>query len=379
MAPVHVAVIGAGPAGLATASELRRAGVACVVLERADSVGSSWRNRYDRLRLHTVRWLSGLPGYGIPRSYGPWVTRDNVVTYLEDYVATQQLDVRTHTAVQRIDLRESGWVLSTSRGDLYVEAVVVATGFCAQPILPDWHGRDGFSGELLHAAAFRTGAVYAGKDVLVVGAGNTGAEIAVDLVEHGASRVRIAVRRPPYLMPRSLLGVPTQLVATLMRYIPTPAADAIAEPVRHAFVPIADLARHGWRDPGRGLYTRGRAGSIPVLDVGLIRALRAGSVEPIAAVIGFDGPRVLLADDTSITPDVVVAATGYRSGLKPLVGHLDVLDESGVPLVHRGVTGAEAPRLHFVGFTNPMSGAMREMRIEARRIAHTVRRDVMPP
>lgn len=368
-------VIGAGPAGLAVAAELRRVGVACVVLEHGDHVGESWRNRYDRLQLHTVRWLSDLPGLRIPRSYGPWVARKNFIRYLEEYATSHRVEVRTHTGVQRIDRREPGWVLSTSGGEVHASFVVVATGFYNEPLLPDWPGLGGFSGEMKHSGDYRTGAQFAGKDVLVVGAGNSGAEIAVDLVEQGARRVRISVRRPPYLMPRSLLGVPTQLVATLMRYVPTPIADIIAEPVRHAFVPVAKLAHLGWRDPGRGLYTRGRAGSIPVLDVGLIRALRARTVETVAAVTGFAGPQVLLSDDTTITPDVVVAATGYSSSLEQLVGHLGVLDDDGVPLVHGGATTPGTPQLFFIGFTNPMSGAIREMGIEARRIARAVQRE----
>ncbi|MEO7588041.1 MAG: NAD(P)/FAD-dependent oxidoreductase [Arachnia sp.] len=378
-APVNVAVIGAGPAGLAAAAELQRAGLSVVVLERGDAVGASWRNRYDRLRLHTVRWMSGLPGFPIPRSSGRWVARDDVVAYLEDYAVVHGIDVRLATPVTRIDRHAAGWILRTSRGDVSARAVVVATGFNDRPILPDWPGMGGFTGELLHASAYRTGAAYAGTDALVVGAGNSGAEIAVDLVEQGASRVRISVRTPPHVMPRSMLGVPTQLVATLMRHIPTAAADTIAEPVRHVFVPIAELSRYGWRDPGRGLYTRGRAGSIPVLDVGLMGALRAGSVEPVAAVVGFDGAHALLSDGTSVEPDVVVVATGYGSSLEPLVGHLGVLDGTGAPLVGGADTVAGAPGIRFIGFTNPMSGALREMGIEARRIAVAVRRDVSRP
>ncbi|RMB62264.1 NAD(P)/FAD-dependent oxidoreductase [Tessaracoccus antarcticus] len=371
-----VAVIGAGPAGLAVAAELQRAGVPAVVLERSEAIGTSWRNRYDRLRLHTIRWLSGLPGCPIPRSRGRWVARDDVVTYLEDYADIHGIDVRLRTTVTRIDPSASGWILHTAGGDVAARAVVVATGFNDRPVMPDWPGRSGFSGQVLHAGTYRTGAAYAGRDVLVVGAGNSGAEIAVDLVEQGASRVRISVRGAPYVMPRSMLGVPTQLVAILMRHIPTAVADAIAEPVRHAFVPIAELTRRGWRDPGRGLYSRGRAGSIPVLDVGLVGALRAGTVEPVAAVSGFDGPVVLLSDGTSLEPDVVVAATGYTNGLASLVGHLNVLGNDGAPLAGGGGTVPGLPGLYFTGFTNPMSGAMREMGLEAGRIARAVKRDL---
>src|SRR4051795_11276848 len=101
MEKCEVVVIGAGPAGLATAGALRHYGVGAVVLER-DAIGASWRKHYDRLHLHTVRWLSHLPGYKMPARYGKWVARDHVVEYLEDYVRIQNLDVRTGTAVDKL-------------------------------------------------------------------------------------------------------------------------------------------------------------------------------------------------------------------------------------------------------------------------------------
>ncbi len=157
-----------------------------------------------------------------------------------------------------------------------------------------------------------------------------------------------------------------------MRYVPTQAADAIAEPVRRLAVP--DLRAWSWPLPTGGLFTRGRAGAIPILDVGLVAALRAGRVKPVAAVAGFAGREVLLADSARIAPDAVVVATGYERGLEPLVGHLGVLDERGEPLVHGARTTPDAPRLHLIGFSNPMSGMFREFGIDARRIARALTR-----
>src|SRR5947209_3325852 len=108
-----VVVIGAGPAGLAAAGALRHYGVPSVVLERADHVGASWRKHYDRLHLHTIRWLSHLPGYKLPRRYGDWVSRDDLVGYLADYVDAHNLDVRTGVEVQRLERSDEGWVLHT--------------------------------------------------------------------------------------------------------------------------------------------------------------------------------------------------------------------------------------------------------------------------
>src|SRR5881227_3712861 len=117
---VEVAVIGGGPAGLAAAATLKRCGIPATVLERSDNVGASWRRHYDRLHLHTVRWLSNLPGYRFSRRHGRWVSRDGVIEYLERYARHHALDVRTGVAVRRLDRDEAdeGWVLDTSEGEL---------------------------------------------------------------------------------------------------------------------------------------------------------------------------------------------------------------------------------------------------------------------
>jgi putative flavoprotein involved in K+ transport len=366
-----IAVIGAGPAGLAATAALRARGLPSLVLER-DAVAASWRAHYDRLHLHTVRWLSHLPGYRIPRAEGPWVSRDGVVRYLERYAAHHHLDVRTGVRVDRIEREENGWLLHTSAGAERAAAVVVATGYNHTPLRPDWPGREHFTGQLLHARDYRNGAAYRGLDVLVAGAGNTGAEIAVDLADHGASRVWLAVRTPPHILRRSQWGIPTQLTATLLRRVPAAIVDRLAELVRKSSVPRLD--HKGLADPGPGLFSRASKGEIPVLDVGLVDAVLADRVLPVAAVTRFEGAQVHLADGTAIAPDAVVTATGYRRGLEPLVGHLGVLDGSGRPLVRGARTHPAAPGLYFIGYTNPVSGMFREIGIEARRIAAALSR-----
>lgn len=369
-------VVGAGPGGLAVAASLRHRGVRTLVVERSAAVGASWRGHYERLHLHTTRRLSALPGLAIPRAYGRWVGRDDLVRYLEQYAQFHDLDVATGIEVSRIERTEdpaTGWALPATGGRmLTARSVVVATGFNHTPHLPAWPGRDTFGGELLHASDYRNGKAYAGRDVLVVGVGNTGAEIAVDLVEAGAARVRLAVRTPPHILRRSTAGWPAQRTGIMIRRLPTRLVDGIAPYVERISVP--DLSAHGMPRPRTGLYSRVREGAIPVQDVGLIAAVQAGRVEPVAAVEGFDGREVLLADGTRLTPDTVVAATGYRRALEPLVGHLGVLDDHGRPSVHGGRTPKTAPGLYFTGFTNPISGNLREMAIDARRIAKSIAR-----
>ncbi|MFI7501388.1 flavin-containing monooxygenase [Streptomyces sp. NPDC049687] len=371
--PVYV--IGGGPGGLATAYALRAHGIRAVVVEKADRVGASWRRHYDRLHLHTTRRLSALPGLRMPRRFGRWVARENVVRYLEKYAEVHELEIVTGVEVSRIERTPdgTGWLLHATGGrELTGSAVVVATGYNHTPLLPDWPGRSTFSGELVHAAAYRNGTAYAGQDVLVVGVGNTGAEIAVDLVESGASRVRLAVRTVPHIVRRSTAGWAAQYTAILVRRLPVGLVDRLARPMARLSVP--DLSAHGLPRPDTGLYSRVREGAIPVQDVGLINAIRKGRVEVVAAVESFEDGKVVLTDGTRISPDAVVAATGYVRALEDLVGHLDVLDERGRPLAHGPRTAKNAPGLYFTGFTTPISGTLRELSLDAERIAKAIRR-----
>ncbi|MET7513336.1 NAD(P)/FAD-dependent oxidoreductase [Streptomyces sp. NPDC005480] len=367
--PVYV--IGGGPGGLAAAAALRERGVRAVILEKSEHVGASWRRHYDRLHLHTTRRLSGLPGLAIPRRFGRWVSRDDVVRYLEKYAEHHQLEIVTGVAVSRVERTEDGWLVRASGGrELAASAVVVATGYNHTPRLPDWPGRSSYTGELLHAGDYRNAKPYAGRDVLVVGVGNTGAEIAVDLAEGGASRVRLAVRTAPHIVRRSTAGWPAQRTGILCRRLPVALVDRLARPVAKLSVP--DLAEQGLPRPTTGLYSRVREGAIPVQDVGLIDAVRTGQVEPVAAVESFEDGKVVLADGTHIAPDTVIAATGYSRALEDLVGHLGILDDRGRPTTHGRRTDPAAPGLHFTGYTNPISGMFRELALDARKIAKAI-------
>jgi putative flavoprotein involved in K+ transport len=361
----EVVVVGAGSAGLATAALLRKRGLSPVLLEAGPVPGAAWRTRYDRLRLHTPRLLSGLPGMRIPRRFGRWVARDDLLEYFRRYAERHDLDVRTGVRVERIDPDGDAWHV----GPLRAKTVVVATGHNGVPFVPDWPGRGAFTGELIHSSEYMNPEPYRGRDVLVVGAGNSGAEIAHDVIDGGAARSRLSVRTPPQIVRRATAGIPAQLVGIASKRIPPDWVDPISKVQRKLSIP--DLAAQGLPRPERGIRTSFvTTGTTPILDVGIVKAVRDGRVEVVAAVEGFDGAEVLLADGTRIAPDAVIAATGFRAGLEELVGHLGVLGPRGLPLKTDG--DPVLPGLWFVGFVPTLGGQLREGSLAAARVAEGV-------
>ena len=359
-------IIGAGSAGLATAAMLRSDGFAPLVLEAGPEPGAAWRERYDRLRLHTPRLLSGLPGLRIPRRYGRWVRRDDLLAYFKDYADAHDLDVRTGVRVHRI---EPGWELDTSEGPIHATTVIVATGYNGAPFVPDWPGRDGFAGDLIHSSDYRNPEPFRGKDVLVVGAGNSGAEIATDVADGGAASSRLSVRTPPQIVRRATAGIPAQLIGIAIRHLPPDWVDPISITQRRLSIP--DLAAQGLPRPEHGIRTSFiTTGTTPILDVGIVDAVRRGRVEVVAAVERFDDGAVVLADGSRVSPGAIIAATGFRAGLDPLVGHLGVLGPRGLPVKTDGEP--VLPGLWFVGFTPTLGGQLREGSIAARKVAAAV-------
>jgi cation diffusion facilitator CzcD-associated flavoprotein CzcO len=363
-------VIGAGPAGLASAAELRRRGVPVVVLERGDGIATSWRGRYDRLRLNSSRWFSKLPGARYARGTDIFPSRDQVIAYLEGYARDNALDVRLNTHVDRIDPHGTGWIVRTSSGDVPAEQVVVAAGYEHTPYVPDWPGRERFDGPLLHAAEYRNPGPFRGRDVLVVGPGCSGMEIAYDLADGGAQRVRLAVRTPPNMLMRSPIG--PGIALALMRLRPE-RADRIANIGRSK--EIGDLSEFGLPVPEEGTFSRlRRLGVAPaIVDKVVVEAIRERRIEIVAGVESVDEAGVGLADGTRIEPDAVIAATGYRSGLEPMVGHLDVLDAHGTPRAF--AAEPVAPGLRFVGYLH-IPAQLRYSGIEAKRTAKAIAREL---
>lgn len=373
--PPVVIVVGAGPGGLAIAAALARRRVTATVLERSDRVGASWHARYDRLHLNTSSWLSHLPGLRFPFSDGRFPPRAAVAAYLGRYAEHFGLRIQHGVQVQRIQAaRAGGWELQTSQGPRRADIVVIATGRDHTPVTPAWPGQEGFAGEIVHAASYRNPTRFSSRRMLVVGPGNSGAEIALDLADGGAAQVMLSVRTPPHIVHRAIAGIPNDVFGLLMQRLPVGLVDAITSLFRRATV--GDLSSYGLGAPPHGLLTtHNETGTVPTFDSGnFVAAIRARRIEIVPAVKAFDDVGVLLVDGSKVTADAVIVATGYTTGLPPLVGHLGVLDDRQRPVVHGPTAHDSAPGLYFIGFTDPFAGNFRQIRVDANRIAKHIAR-----
>lgn len=361
-------VVGAGPAGLAVAACLHKCGVAHVLLEAHERVGDSWRRHYDRLHLHTHKRFSGLPYLPWPANAPDYPSRDEVVAYLEDYAERFALTVRLEETVMAASRTADGWEVRTSSARYRTPHLVLATGLNQVPVVPRWPGSDEATLEVLHSVSYRNGEPYRGRSVLVVGFGNSGGEIAVDLVEHGA-KVTMAVRGPVSIVPKRILGRPVEQVAAWLNHLPAPVVGAVTGAVRT--LRYGDLERHGLRlarqAPTVQVRERGR---ISVIDSGTVALIREGQICVRPGVRAFDRDRVLFTDAGSDVFDAVVLATGYRPGYPDVVEGVAPLGPADPPPV--------LPGLHTCGLRATVGGTFRLIAREAPRVAQAIASDPSP-
>ncbi|AUX26456.1 hypothetical protein SOCEGT47_070250 [Sorangium cellulosum] len=368
----HVLVIGAGPSGLAVGACLREQGIPFLLLEQSDAVGAAWRRHYDRLHLHTVKRLSALPGQPWPKYAPPYPSRRQMIEYLQRYAERFRLEPRFGAEVVRAHREGSRWVTRTRAGEFKGHALVVATGYNRVPNVPAWPGQERFGGPVLHSSAYRSGAAFRGQRVLVVGAGNSGSEIAMDLWEHGAEAT-LSARSGIHVIPRDPFKLPAQLNAlALYGGLPLSVADRLATAVLSRAV--GDLSRLGIRPPAVGPGFRAvKEGRIPLIDNGTIALIRQGKIRVVPGPRAFTETGVVFTDERELPFDAVVLATGYRAGLDDfLEDAARYTDERGYPRWHGAP--APAPGLFFVGFRNPITGQLRDIAVEAPRVARHLRK-----
>jgi putative flavoprotein involved in K+ transport len=327
-------IVGGGQAGLAMGYHLARRQREFVILDAAEQIGDSWHGRWNSLRLFTPARYDALPGLPFPAPGWSFPGRDEFVDYLGDYAAHWHLPVRSGTKVQRLTHDGARYVVETDGGRFEADNVVVAAGFDRLPKIPDFAVQLDPRITQLHSSQYRDPAQIPDGDVLVVGAGNSGADIAMELAS--AHRVLLSGRHPgevPWRIDRR----PSRLLTPLMFF---------------AFSHILTV-----RTPiGRRMRPQVLAHGGPLVRV-KSRDLAAAGVQRMPRTVGARDGRPLLEDGRTPEVTTVVWCTGFRPDISWI--HVPVFDESGEPAQRRGVVDTQ-PGLYFLGglFQYALSSAM---------------------
>ena len=361
-------VVGAGPVGLAVAGLLRQRGRDFTLLEAGPQIAHSWRNHYDRLHLHTPKQTSELPGLPFAAGTPTFPSRQQFVDYLDAYAERFGIEARLNervTSAKRIDGR---WVVTTHRGQHAADNLVITTGLLRVPHRPELLGQGDFGGEISHVSTYTNPKPFEGKRVLVVGFGNSGAEIALDLAERGVD-VGVVVRSPCNVIPRKLMkiptGVPRAAFIWLARTLPQAWQDAFMR--FEAKRALGDLEHYGIAALSYGVTTGLARGQVPLIDVGTIDAIKSGRIAVYPALSRLTKGGATFEDGRSANFDCVLLATGYRTGLQEILQDSRVvLDEAGMPKT----IGRESklPGLYFVGFEVRLLGLLFTAMLDARAV-----------
>jgi putative flavoprotein involved in K+ transport len=327
-APLYDAVvIGAGQAGLAAGYHLRQAGLRFVILDASDAAGGSWRHYYRSLRLFSPARFSSLPGMPFPGDPDAYPSRDATIDYLQRYAVEQGLPVLPGQRVTQVTRLDNGLFEVHAEGQTWrTRSVIAASGSFQRPRMPTLAGQDGFQGRQLHSLDYREPQAFAGQRVVVVGAANSGVQIATELAR--VARVSIAARRPPSLIRQRLLGLDVHFWWWLF------GLDTAETNTRRA-----------------ALFKRWHAKRGPaVLDAGAYgRALAAGQPDVRPMFRAFSREGVVWADGVEEAVDAVVFATGFQPNLDYL-HTLGALDPQRLPRQRRGISSA-VPGLYYLGLS----------------------------
>lgn len=341
-------IIGAGPAGLAVAARLAKARLPYELVEQNDNIASSWHNHYDRLHLHTVKSQSNLPYIDFPEHYPQYVSRKQLVDYYENYA--NHFNIKPHFNTKVIAVRKSNnsWHIECENEKTFdVQNIVVATGLNRIPKIPYWKGQEEFEGEIIHASKYKNAIPFKGKKVLVVGMGNTGAEIALDLAENNVA-VDLCVRSEVVIVPRDFLGRSVQVTAQKLAKLPFKLGDIISTfPAKIMFgnlrkfnIPISNI---------KPAVLRREYGKTPTFDLGTIAQIKLGKINVHRDIESLQKSTVLYKDGSSIAYDAIILATGYYAQITDfLEDKNNLLDHFGEPTVKIGKD--EQKGLYFIGY-----------------------------
>ncbi|MBA0660270.1 hypothetical protein Goklo_012308, partial [Gossypium klotzschianum] len=318
-------IVGAGPSGLAVGAGLKNQGVPFIILERADCIASLWQKRtYDRLKLHLPKQYCQLPYFPFPDDFPEYPTKHQFIKYLESYAKHFDINPNFNETVQSAKYDETFglWRVRTisTGGPIPVEVeyicrwLAVATGENAEKVVPEFEGLEDFGGHVTHACDYKSGKSYFGERVLVVGCGNSGMEVSLDLCNHNANPSMV-VRSSVHVLPREVFGSSTfEFAVSLMKWLPLWLVDKIL--IILAYLILGNIEKYGLKRPCLGpLELKNTAGKTPVLDIGALQKIKSGKIKIVPGIKKFSRGKVELVNGQTLDIDSVILATGYRSNV----------------------------------------------------------------
>ncbi|CAI9776945.1 unnamed protein product [Fraxinus pennsylvanica] len=360
-------IVGAGPSGLAVGAGLKQQGVPFVILERANCIASLWQNRtYDRLKLHLPKKFCELPYMPFPENFPEYPTKHQFIDYLESYAKHFEISPRFNECVQSAKYDETCglWRVKTvTNGDSsstieYIcRWLVVAAGENAEKVVPEFEGLQEFGGNVMHVCDYKSGEAYRRKNVLVVGCGNSGMEVSLDLFHHNAFPSMV-VRSSVHVLPREILGKSTfELAVSMMKWLPVWVVDKIL--LVAARLILGYIEKYGLKRPRIGpLQLKDTEGKTPVLDIGTLQKIRSGEIKIVPGIKKFSHASVELINGQILEIDSVILATGYCSNVPSWLKENEFFSRDGIPksAFPNGWKGKAG--LYAVGFTRRgLSGA----------------------
>ncbi|PRQ44962.1 putative indole-3-pyruvate monooxygenase [Rosa chinensis] len=335
MEEVEVVIVGAGPAGLATSACLNRLNISNAILEREDCYASLWKSRtYDRLKLHLAKQFCELPYMPFPKNAPTYIPRREFVQYLDTYVSTFNINPMYHRSVETAFYNENveKWYVVVNNTRLgvketyYGKFLVVASGENGEGYVPETKGLDTFNGEYIHSSKYENGMKYRGKDVLVVGSGNSGMEIAYDLSNYGANTF-IVVRSPVHVLTKEIVF----FGMVLSKYLPVKVIDGIV--LILGKLKFGNLSKYGIHKPTIGpFYLKEHEGQAPIIDVGTIEKIKSDEIKVLPSITSIEGNEIRFENGYLKSYDAIIFATGYKSTvLKWLKDDNHLFNDNGMP------------------------------------------------
>ncbi|KZV45802.1 hypothetical protein F511_35397 [Dorcoceras hygrometricum] len=333
-------------------------------MERSDCIASLWQKRtYERLKLHLPKKFCQLPDFPFPDHYPEYPTKKQFIEYLEMYARNFDISPRFNECVEaaRYDEACGLWRVRTSAGGSEAEYIcrwlVVATGENAERLLPDIEGLKEFGGEVIHACEYKCGESFRGKKVAVVGCGNSGMEVSLDLCNHGA-KPSMVVRSSVHVLPREIFGKSTfELAMLMLKWLPLWVVDKILLVL--AWMILGNIEKYGLKRPSIGpLELKNTRGKTPVLDIGALDRIKSRDIRVIPGIKEFTRSAVELLNGDKLEIDSVVLATGYCSNVPSWLQQTEFFSNDGFPRspFPNGWKGEDG--LYAVGFTRRgLSGA----------------------